>query len=83
MILSETQLALRREHTPEEYRETLRTCEETAQDMRNLTESLLQLARVDVRAGGQAGHAPLDLLDLARKAAESEVDRLLVVQVNG
>lgn len=71
VILSETQLALRREHTPEEYRDTLRTCEETAQDMRNLTESLLQLARVDVRAGGQAGHAPLDLLDLARKAAET------------
>ena len=71
VILSETQLALRRDHTPDEYRDTLRTCEETAQDMRNLTESLLQLARIDARAGESTGHAPLDLRELACKAAET------------
>lgn len=71
VILSETQLALRRDHSPEEYRDTLRTCEETAQDMRNLTESLLQLARIDARTGEQTGHAPLDLLELVQKAADT------------
>ncbi len=50
VILSETQTALRRERTPEEYIETIQVCEEAAQNMRKLSESLLELSRLDAHA---------------------------------
>lgn len=45
ILLSETQRILKRDRTPEEYREALQTCGETAQRMRRLVEALLLLAR--------------------------------------
>ena len=47
VILSDTQTALRRERSAEEYRDTIQACEESAQKMRRLSESLLLLARMD------------------------------------
>lgn len=70
VILSETQLALRRDHEPAEYRETLQACEYTAQEMRSIVESLLQLARLEGDST-PAGRVPLDLAALARKAADT------------
>ena len=45
ILLSETQRALKRSRTAEEYREILQTCLDTAQRMRHLTEALILLAR--------------------------------------
>ena len=47
VILSQTQTALSRERPSSEYREALEACERAARRMRSLTESLLQLARLD------------------------------------
>ena len=66
MLISETQTALSRPRSPEEYRETVETCLDAAQQMRRLTESLLQLARFD--AGQELMHRePVDLADVARE----------------
>lgn len=71
VILSETQTALRRDRTPEEYRDSIRACEEAAQHMRRLSESLLALARLD--AGSGPGER--ESVDLALVAREC-LDRL-------
>lgn len=69
VILSETQTALRRDRTPEEYRDSIRTCEEAAQHMRRLSESLLALARID--AGNAPGERePVDLALVARECLD-------------
>ena len=68
VILAETQSALRRDRSAEEYRETLRTCEETAQNMRRLADSLLLLARLDAGPAGEA-REPVDLARLAATCA--------------
>ncbi len=47
VILTQVQLALSRERSPEEYRQTLETCERATERMRVLVNSLLDLARVD------------------------------------
>jgi heavy metal sensor kinase len=47
VLLSETQTALARPRSDDEYRETVQTCLDTAQQMRALTQSLLALARLD------------------------------------
>lgn len=47
VILAKSQFALNRERSPEKYRECLRTCLESAQHMRALTEALLELSKVD------------------------------------
>src|SRR5213592_1019500 len=47
VIISEAQTALSRERSAAEYRESVETCLDSAQQMRRLTESLLQLARLD------------------------------------
>src|SRR5439155_17379904 len=47
VIISEAQTALARQRSALEYRETVEGCLEMAQKMRRLTESLLQLARLD------------------------------------
>src|SRR5205814_2071724 len=62
VLISELQTALSRERTPGEYREACESCLETAQQMRRLTESLLQLARFD--AGQDNGaRARVDLAE--------------------
>lgn len=70
VLLSETQTALKRERSPAEYRETIEVCQDTAQRMRRLTESLLELARFD--AGQETmRREPQDLAELARDCAEA------------
>ena len=44
------QLALSKERTAEQYRETITTCQRAATQMNRLVQSLLQLARLDVAA---------------------------------
>lgn len=69
VLLSEAQTTLARPRTAEEYRETLEACLETAQQMRRLTESLLQLARFD--AGQEKlRHEPVDLAEIVRTSVE-------------
>jgi len=48
VVLTQTQMALTRERTAAEYRETIESCQRAAQRMRGLIESLLELARFDV-----------------------------------
>lgn len=67
------QLALSRERTPAEYRETLRVCQRATRQMSELIESLLTLARVD--SAGSVSHeadetVTVDLADLVAAAAE-------------
>src|SRR5439155_1618365 len=66
VILSQTQTALSRQRGAGEYREALEACQRAAQRMRKLTESLLELARLD------AGQEPIkrERFDLARVARE-------------
>lgn len=45
ILLAETQRALKRERSPEEYRASLEICQTAAERMRRLTEALLLLAR--------------------------------------
>lgn len=47
VILAKSQFALNRERSPEKYQECLRTCHESAQHMRALTDALLELSKVD------------------------------------
>ena len=68
VILSEAQTTLARERGAAEYRETVEVCIETAQQMRRLTESLLELARFD--AGEDPVRGDVDVADLAHLAIE-------------
>ena len=47
VLISEAQTTLARERSSDEYRETIEACLDTAQQMRHLTDSLLELARFD------------------------------------
>jgi heavy metal sensor kinase len=67
VILTQTQTALSRERAAVEYREALEACQRSAQRMRQLTESLLELARLD--AGQETMR--LEGFDLAGAARES------------
>ncbi|KAF0180881.1 MAG: integral membrane sensor signal transduction histidine kinase [Limisphaerales bacterium] len=63
VLISEAQTTLARERTPGEYREAVQECLAVAQQMRRLTESLLDLSRFD------SGHErmeckPVDLVAL-------------------
>ena len=69
VILTQTQTALSRERTSCEYREALEACQRAARRMKTLTESLLELARLD------AGQEPMkrerfDLFRVARECIE-------------
>jgi two-component system, OmpR family, sensor kinase len=66
VILSQTQTALARERSEAEYREALAACQRAAQRMRHLTESLLELARLD--AGQES--MKRESFDLARVARD-------------
>ena len=69
VILSQTQSTLSRERSGAEYRETLEACQRAAQRMRQLTESLLQLARLD--AGQEhLQHSPFDLAAVAGECVQ-------------
>ena len=62
VILSQTQTALSRDRASPEYREALEACQRAARRMKTLTESLLELARLD------AGQEPMkhERFDLSR-----------------
>jgi len=66
VILSQVQTVLSRERSGAEYREALEACQRAALRMRRLTESLLELARLD------AGQQPMkqERFDLARVARD-------------
>ncbi|NBV20648.1 MAG: sensor histidine kinase [Proteobacteria bacterium] len=67
VLISEAQTTLARERSPGEYRETVQECLVVAQQMRRLTESLLDLSRFD------SGHEALERkpVDLAAVAKDS------------
>ena len=67
-MLGEVQVALRRERTPEAYREVLRKTEDEVLRLTGLVERLLVLARAD---GGtlRADAVPFDQAEAARQAA--------------
>ncbi|MDQ3624278.1 MAG: HAMP domain-containing histidine kinase, partial [Verrucomicrobiota bacterium] len=69
VIICEAQTALARPRTAPEYRETVETCLDAAQQMRRLIESLLHLARSDAEQE-QIPRAPLDVADIARACVE-------------
>ena len=58
VVLTQTQSALARERPAGEYRESLEACQRAAQRMRQLTQSLLTLARLD---SGEVAKEPCDL----------------------
>ncbi len=69
VLIAETQTTLARERTAPEYREALEACLDAAQQMRRLTESLLELARLD--AGSDAiARESVDLAGIARECIE-------------
>lgn len=70
ILLSETQRVLKRDRTPEEYREALQTCNHTAQRMRHLVEALLMLARQETTQGLN-GHA--ETCDLAAVLEDTRI----------
>ena len=67
VILSQTQATLARPRSPEEYRATLEACQRSAQRMRRLITSLLELARLD------AGQDPMERqkFDLSKIVADA------------
>ncbi len=65
VMISEAQTALAHERNAAEYRETLEGCLATAQQMRRLVESLLELARFDA-AQEALKREPFDLSQVAR-----------------
>ncbi len=70
VLLTEMELALARERSGEEYRETLQVCARASERMEGLIDSLLMLARLDEGAGGMQA-APCDLHEIARDAVEA------------
>ncbi len=67
VLITQIQLALSRERSPEEYKQTLETCERAAERLRLLVNQLIELARID------AGDASLvwEKCDLSRVARDS------------
>ena len=69
VIVSQTQMALGRERSSQEYRDSLEACQRAAQRMRRLIESLLQLARLDA-GQEEIRSAPFDLASVAKENVE-------------
>jgi heavy metal sensor kinase len=69
VIISEAQTALARQRSSGEYRETVEVCLDAAQQMRRLTESLLELARFDA-CQEHIQHEQLDLSEKIRTCVE-------------
>lgn len=65
ILLAETQRILKRDRTPAEYQEALRTCHDTADRMRHLIEALLLLTRQQAIADASAREG-CDLSDILR-----------------
>ena len=69
VIISEAQTALARERSAAEYRETVEACLDTAQQMRRLADSLLELTRSEDGAGLFPCHA-VDLAGVIKATVE-------------
>jgi len=69
VLISEAQTALARQRSAGEYRETVEACLDTAQQMRRLTESLLELARFDAGQEPIRQH-PIKVADIVRSSVE-------------
>ncbi len=78
VILAKCQLALMRERSAEKYKEALSTCEASAQHIRRLVDSLLELARVDsgefqiIKIDGDLGRITEDCVHMLRMLAEAK-----------
>ncbi len=66
VLISEAQSTLARDRSPAEYRETIEACLDAAQQMRRLTESLLELARIDANSA-HIRREPVDLSAIAQR----------------
>jgi two-component system, OmpR family, sensor kinase len=66
-ILADCQFSLKKERSPERYRETIEVCHESAQHMRVLIDRLSLLARFDAH-DNVLDLGPVDLRDLAESA---------------
>src|SRR5262249_182874 len=77
IIISEAQTILGQERAPREYRESIKVCLDAAQQMRKLTQTLLQLARYDAgqepiaRAAFDLAERTRECLELTRPLAQS------------
>jgi heavy metal sensor kinase len=69
VIITEAQSTLAHERSTSEYRETVEGCLETAQQMRHLTQALLELARFDAHQE-PLGLQPFDLAEQTRTCVE-------------
>jgi two-component system OmpR family sensor kinase len=74
ILTAETQRILKRDRSPEEYRDAILTCGQTADRMRRLIDALLVLSRQEA-AGEQAAREPCDLADILRETL-SQLDPL-------
>ena len=70
VIISEAQTSLSRERSAGEYRETVEACLASAQDMRRLTDSLLDIARIDADAD-TGDRVAYDLGELAQSCTDA------------
>ena len=70
VVISQAQMALRGEREPAEYREMFEATLRGAKRMQSLTQSLLELARIDNSANGRK-RVPSDLSELAAEAIAS------------
>ena len=70
VILSQAQSALKRDRSVAEYREGFEVCQRAAQQMRQLIESLLVLAREDAGGDGLLHREPTALDQIAREGVE-------------
>jgi two-component system, OmpR family, sensor kinase len=67
VVLSQSELALAKQRSPEEYREALGACYRAAKRMESLVNGLLTLTRID--AGQlEIGHEPVDLLEVVKSS---------------
>lgn len=71
VVLFQSELALSKERTPDEYRESFAACQRSAQRMKSLVEDLLTLARAD------AGQLRLNLAPVELQPLVEEVISLL------
>ncbi len=69
VLIAETQTALSRERSMEDYREALEGNLDTARQMKRLAEALLELARLDAGVDATPG-VPVDLAEVARETIE-------------
>ena len=92
VILAKSQFALSRERTPEKYQEALQTCMDSAQHMRTLTDSLLELSKVDAgefnlqKTEGNLGELTRDVVRMIEPLAQEkgikvhdEIDKMIMV----